>query len=96
MLGVERWIADVVGGQRMSGAVLPAGVQGAEPLLEAFRPARSWSIIAFCVMVKAFSRILKCKNQGIMYNLMSLRLRMRNHPSLQRYFSGMPLISVPI
>jgi len=26
------------GGQRMSGAVLPAGVQGAEPLLEAFRP----------------------------------------------------------
>jgi len=59
----------------MSGAVLPAGVQGAEPLLEAFRPPRSWSIIAFCVMVKAFSRILKCKNQGIMYNLMSLRLR---------------------
>ena len=81
----------------MSGAVLPAGVQGAEPLLEAFRPPpRSWSIIAFCVMVKAFSRILKCKNQGIMYNLMSLRLRMRNHPSLQGYFSGMPLIPVPI
>jgi len=30
---------------------------------------RSWSIIAFCVMVKAFSWIPKCKNYCIMYNL---------------------------
>jgi len=31
-----------------------------------------------------------------MYNLMSLKLRTRNHPSFQVCFSGMPLIPVPI
>jgi len=31
----------------------------------------------------------------IVYNVMSLKLRTRNHPSLQGRFSGMPLIPVP-
>jgi len=39
------------------GAVSPAGVQGTEPPLGSLgaKPPRSWNIIAFCVMVKAFS-----------------------------------------
>ena len=47
-------------------------------------------------MEKRFSSIPKCKNLCITYNRMSLKLRTRNHPSLQRLFSGMPLIPVPI
>ena len=52
------------------------------------KPPRRRSINAFCMMVKA--------SWGLMYKLMSLKLRMLNHPSLQLCFSGMPMIPVPM
>jgi len=45
------------GGEGGIGAVPPAGIEGAEPPLGDLdgKTPRSWSINAFCVMVKAFS-----------------------------------------
>jgi len=63
MLGVERWIADAVGTEQVWGCA-PSGGAGGRDLAGGVSPppARSWSIIAFCVMVKAFSRILKIRS----------------------------------
>jgi len=57
---------------------------------------RSWSINAFCAMVKAFSLIPKCQNT--MHNIQPYQseLRTRNHPSLQGCFGGMPLTGLPV
>ena len=48
-------------------------------------------------MVKGFSWIPKCKNlvHTVQPYLMSLKLRMRNHPKLQGCFIGMSLIPSP-
>jgi len=79
-------------GEGGPGAVPPARCRGRAL---GCKPPQA-GVNAVCVMVKAFSRIPKCRNSCIIYNLMSLKLHTRNHPSLQGCFSGMPLIPIPV
>jgi len=77
------------------GAVPPAEVQGAESLLRVWgkaKPPPSRSIL--CKRFREYQSV--CQNLCIMYNIMSLKLRRRNHlsPSLQGCFCGMPLRGV--
>ena len=68
-------------GRRESGGCAPSSGRGQSlrrgPGSEAAQKLEYYS--AFCVIVKASSWISKCKNHCITDNLMSLKLRTRNH-----------------